>query len=185
MAIRCPSDTFSIAGSNMSAACFRVVFVTLDVSLPMSSTSFIVKQDAFVEAIASATRTRVNLVQLQGIVSARSMIQSSIRILCSLAEPDAQKADETIQVFSKQLLYIELNVRGFPNSESVSISVTNQQYLNSDSLSCLIIGLVCGIGVLLIAVSAVYLYCNKHAESQDEKRLHPVQCYDLLVFRNL
>ncbi len=64
---------------------------------------------------------------------------------------------------------IELNVRGFPHSESVTVSITNQQLSNTDSLRGLNIGLVCEIGIFLIAIVAVYLYVNKQAESQDEK----------------
>ena len=53
-AIPCPQGTFSTPGSNSSVACKPVVFVTVDISLPLSLPDFESNQDKFVRALSAA-----------------------------------------------------------------------------------------------------------------------------------
>jgi len=133
MPIQCPSDMFSLAGSNSSASCFKVVFVSLVVSMILSAAQLLDKQVAFIEAVASSTRTRINLVQIHGIVSTQILNQISTQIMCSLACPDVQQAQATVLYFSKSSLDVELNARGILAAESASINIENMIISNSDN----------------------------------------------------
>ena len=63
-AIPCPQSTFSTPGSNSSEACKPVVFVTVEISLPLSPADFQSNQDEFVRALSAAAGVDIGNVEV-------------------------------------------------------------------------------------------------------------------------
>ena len=175
--VSCPSGSFAPPGSNSSMVCSSAFFMTVIASLAMPIENFTtVKQDDFIQALASTASINVDRVMVLSIKTVgqneRRMQGSSIQVSSQLSASNPAAAAAMYSNLQVSTLNAKLSAFGLPSGTLISVSSPLPTYTDGRVQPWVIaVSIVAGFLVLSLAIAGTAWATLQKDESEEERIL--------------